>query len=228
MLANFQSYPGSWSIFADALIDYYSSTTDTKHSGLEWTETNVSVDKRFGSVFGTGLFLSSFRWPDLKRNAALSITTDLVEQGSVDRGGLRAWWQANSTLRLDGRIDRWQDETTTGSGGEVRIGLRDLLYQRGEVGLAAFRSDSRYGSNQGLRVEASKRVASDGFLRTSYTWTRYDQENSLSSTEFDQHLIQASYDDSLTEDWDYSLYLQDSFGGDSDTIALGLLVTRRL
>jgi len=205
--------------------DFYTSSDDLKTSTFEITQADASGTLRLGPSRGLGLHFSRIRWPQLLRREYLPSFESQVRGDWVMRYGLSAWQEWGRTVRLDGRVGHWEDQDDrAGTTWDLRLALRDLLYDSGEVTLSIYDTNGVFTSGLGGRVGLSRRF-SRGFMTVAYDIGGYsytaEPGNSM------QHGLHATFDYDLTPTTAISLSTDYWLGERQNSFGLGLFVQRR-
>jgi hypothetical protein len=215
-------------VFGTAWIDYYTSGDEIKGSGPELTQLLLNLSHRFEAKAGLSVFASHFKYPELLRDEFDELTAQELADNAVSRVGVSGWRQLTERVRLNGRVDSWSDEDGSGGSADVRVDLRDLLYDRGTVSLGVFTTDGQFSSGNGLRLSATRRLE-DGFLRATWDATDYEQAGFLGDQRsLLHHVLRVNWDKSIGRKLDLSLYVEDRFGDEQGSLAVGVLLQRRL
>ena len=215
------------SVFGSAWIDYYDSGDDIKDEGFELTNFRLNGVYRLEPGTGFGAHVSHIKWPELLRNEIDSPTAEQILDNEVTRAGLSAWHELDEHLRLDGRLDRWEDEDDTGGSGDVRLSMRDLLYDRGEVSVAVFRTKGSFSDSKGLRLSANRSFGEGTFAVLSWETAEHDNDTNIGSEELDQQTIRASIDMLLGATRNLSIFGERRTGDEQDSKNLGVFFQQR-
>ncbi len=211
------------SLYAAAWIDYYDSTAVLKSPGLELTELRAHARFRPDDASGVGLHASRVRWPEIERHEFAPVSPELIEDGVVDRVGLDGYRRLDEHLRLNARLDFWRDQDDDGLAYQAGASLRELLYERGEVGLTLFRTDGRYTGGPGLRAYANRRF-DRGLGTLTYDFVEWEGEGGNAGT-FQQHAVIATFDLILGTRGVLSFLGDRRFGDSVESYGLGLRYT---
>jgi len=209
-------------VYASAWVDYYGSDAQIKSQGFELTELRMHARYRPSNEGGIGVHASRVRWPELLRTEFVPVLPGEIDDNAVSRVGLDGWKRLGEHLRLDARVDHWNDQDDSGLAGNVGARLRNLLYERGEVSLALFSSDGRFSEGLGLRL-AANRVFDRGSGTLGYEYRPYEFEGSSQS--FTQNALTATFDLTLGGRSTLSLYGDRRFGDTVDSYSLGVRYT---
>ena len=213
--------------YGTAWIDWYTGSDAAKSSGPEVTQLFLNVSHRLEGGDGVGVFLSHVKWPSLLRNEFSTVAVGGIADFEVTRIGVNGWTQLRDDVRLSGRLDQWEDQDDSGGGGEIRIDLRDWLYEDGRVSLAIFDTRGATSSGIGWRVAADRRMPA-GFVSLTWQTTDFQQDGFDGEQENLLHqVLRASYDTQLAADWDLSLFAEERFGDEQDSRAIGFYLQRR-
>ena len=216
-----------WSVYGSTWVDFYTSDDVTKSAGPELTQAFANLSYTFDNGFLLGLNASQVRWPELLRLELPPLTSTTLSDGVVTRIGLNASKSLTPKLRLSGRFDQWEDHDDSGFNAELRTGLRDTLYERGEVFASLFGAQGKYSDFMGLRLGAMG-FTGLGTWRLDYE-TAQAQQIDFSGDQEDllQHLVRASFDLVFGTDWSLSLRAETRFGDEQDSQAAGFFLQRR-
>lgn len=171
--------------------------------------------------------LTHVRWPLMLRDELPPATLDTLDDGVVDRAGLSAWTDVSRHVRLHARADAWETDDDDGAGGEARVALRDVLWERGELGIGAFANEGEIVSIQGVRLNATRSTRL-GFWSLGYELAQYEQDEfGAGVDESTRHTVRGSWDATFGSGWTLSLTGDLLFGDDEDGRALGFRVQKR-
>jgi hypothetical protein len=218
--------PG-FSLRSAVWVDYYGAGDTIKSHGFELTELQTQAFWSFMKSGGFGISLSHRRIPELLRDEFPITSTDLIKHGKYDRVGVNGWHALGEHTRLSARADLWQDQSDNGLRGEVGMAWRDLLYRRGEVGVAVFTVDGSFSSGEGLRLSASK-TFDRAFGTLAYELATFDQPGFAGTqSTLAHHDLFGSLDLDLGKKWSLSILGDKRFGDQQDAYTLGLLLQLR-
>jgi hypothetical protein len=216
-----------WSLYASTWIDFYTADDTAKPQGPELTQAIGNLSYQFDNGLSLGLNASQFRWPELLRLELPPITSTTLSDGVVTRVGVSASKNVTKKLRLSGRIDEWHDQDNSGYNGELRAGLRDTLFERGEVSVSAFSAQGLYSDFSGLRLGAM-RWNEWGSWRVDFEAAQAQQDDfSGSQADLLQYVARAGIDFALGSLWSLSLSAESRFGDEQDALAAGFFLQRR-
>ena len=213
------------SFHAAAWVDHYDSDDQLKSSGLELTELRGHARYRPSNDSGFGVNVARIRWPQLLRNEFATVSPQLVSDGRVDRLGVDGYKRFGKHVRLSASVNRWSDQDDSGLAWRARSAWRDLLYERGEVGLEVFNTQGRATDGPGLRLFASGRLDRRSWT-LGYSYVDWDADgNPLGS--FEQHTLSGTYDWVLRGGSVLSVQSDKRFGDAQDSLGLGIRYTIR-
>lgn len=214
-------------VHAAAWIDYYGGADDLKAPGFEVTQLSANAAYRSPAGHSLGFFGSLVRWPQVLRSEFASLPDEEIRNGEVQRVGLYASRKLSEHTRLSGRADVWRDQDDDGSNGDLRLSLRDLLFERGEVSFSGYFTRGKFSSGLGLRSSATKRFAESQVV-LAFDVANLEQDSDFAGTQdLLQSSLRAEWDTTLGAAWDLSLFLEERFGDQQDSTALGFLLQRR-
>lgn len=221
-------FPSSaFSLSGSAWLDYYTSSDTIKSQGFELTELHLAANGRFDTDTGAGVQVSRIRWPELLRREFAALPPAQVADSEVTRVSANAWRRLGRDVRVSARVHRWEDEEDDGGGGEARISLRDILYDEGEVTLAAYTNDGSFGDVVGARIGAS-RAWSRGFGTASWETAVHERAAAFGGQQdLLQHVLRLSWDADLGDGWTLAVQADERFGDDQDSRTLGFVLQRR-
>lgn len=215
------------SVHTTTWVDFYTSGDTRKNASLELSQAQFDARYRSDRGNGAGIFASHLRWPDIQRNEFQNLTDQQIADNYTSRIGTNGWLRTSKRTRLSTRIDYWEDQDDSGTGGSVRFSLSDLLYDRGEVSFEVFTNQGKFSDATGGRVYASRRL-DHGFLNAYLDATNFEQVDFLGSqADLQQYRAGLSYDTSFLNSWDLSLYAEDRFGDEQDSWSVGVFLQRR-
>ncbi len=207
-------------LYANAKVDYYTASDTRKPSGFEITElfTQARWD---GPKIGAGLALSHFAYPDLKRVEYQNLPDDLVRNGKIDRASISSWIRPMQDLRLNGRIDIWQDQDNSGTSFELGSDWSNFLQSGTYLSAQVFRSDGGFQSGPGFRLLARRQVG-EVSLNAGYRWYGYEINGLLTGTEsYTRQAFEAGAS-WYVGDVDLDLQLEHSFGTQENAYAISI------
>jgi hypothetical protein len=211
-----------------AEVDYYTSSDELKSSGPELTQLLVNGSYRWESGNGVGIFATHFRWPELLRNEFDDLTALQISDHKTTRIGMHGWRRLSDAVRLNARLDRWSDQDDSGGSGDLRVSLRDLLFDDGEVSVGIHQISGKYSDGLGVRVRADRRFSS-GHLGLSWDGTNFEPEGpSGSAASLQHHTLRANYDWSIGSSWSLSLFVENRLGDEQDSLTAGFFLQKRL
>jgi hypothetical protein len=210
-----------------ATVDFYGSDDEPKSSGAELTEAHASATWRPSAKWGMSASLTHVRWPVTLHDELPPVTLETLDDGVVDRAGVNVWTDLSRSVRVHARADAWENDDDDGVGGEARVSLRDLVWEHGQVGLAAFANEGEIVSLQGLRVDAT-RSTELGFWTLGYELAELEQDVFAAGLDAStRHTVRGAWDSSFGEGWTLSVSGDVLFGDDDDGQRLGFRVQRR-
>jgi hypothetical protein len=211
----------AWSVHASVWVDYYGSDADFKSSGFELTEAQLSTSYRLDADTGLGAGYSSIRWPELERQEFRGVPVELLEDGHLQRFYASVYRNLGEHLRLDARIDHWNDTEDSGTGGDLRVALRELLWTGGEVSATFFHIEGANTEGNGVRLRAQKSWA-DVALFGGYELSHQEFETLFDDEEEAWlHALNADFSWYLTRDLDLTLRVDRRFGDAQDAWSVG-------
>lgn len=216
---------GMLSLHQSVWGDFYDSSDNLKTRSFEITQAETSGIIRLNPGRGIGVHFSQLRWPQLLRNEHLPSFDDQTRNDWVRRYGLSAWQEWGETVRLDGRVDHWQDQDLReGTTWDLRLALRDLLYERGEVALSIYDTDGAFTSGLGGRIGLN-RYFSRGFVAVAYDVGGY--RFTAKPGDAMQHGFHATLDYDLSSTTSASLSTDYWLGEKQNSFGLGLFLQKR-
>ena len=216
-----------FSLYATSWIDFYDAGDVIKSSGIELTELHLNGSYRFESGNGLGLGLSRVLWPELKRQEFTPITANELNDSELTRLYLHGWRKLSKDVRLSARTNTWTDEDDSGSGGELRLGWRDLLIRDGEMGFEVFVNDGSFSSVVGGRVTATK-ATGENYWNLAWEVAEYQQNGFAGSQEnLLQQDLRLGWDRYFQSGWNVSVSADQRFGDEQNALSLGFFVQRR-
>jgi hypothetical protein len=200
--------------------DFYGANDAIESSRFEITQALLQGTVQLRPGTGLGTHFSQIRWPQLLRDETLPVLDRQIQLDYALRYGLSAWHEFSSYVRLDGRVDRWQDQDhRDGTTWDVNVAFRNLLYEQGEVGFGVYNASGLFTTGFGGRVFLAK-YFSRGALSLSYDIAGFDftaqESNSL------QHAIHAGVDFNFSTGKSLSLFSDYRFGDDQNALGLGV------
>ncbi len=215
------------SLYGSAWVDYYGSGDDIKDDGVELTQFRLNGVYRIDQDSGVGAHVSHTRWPELLRNQLQSATAEQILDNETSRIGVSGWHRLAEDVRLDGRLDHWEDEDDSGGSGDIRLALRDMLYEKGEVAVAVFTTRGSFTEGNGLRLSANRSFGHGTFCTVSWENAQYEQDTAGADEDLDQQTVRASLDMLLGATRNLSLYAERRTGDSQDSKNLGVFFQQR-
>jgi len=221
LVGSFDAQPADdVSFSAETLVDFYGSEDTIKDDGVELTEARLYGRWRLSPISGVGLHATHVRWPETKGIEYGDLTPEQVADSRVDRVGVDGWRQLDEHLRVDGRLDVWQDEDESGQSGNVRAALRNVFWERGEVAADVFGTSGEFSDGRGLRLSAARAFETLGYGTLSWELSDYTTDTEDDSTDLLQQALRASLDTALGSGWTMSAYTEHRFGDSQDSLTL--------
>lgn len=219
---------GKLSLRSSAWIDYYGSEDTIKTKTVELTEAQIQASWRLAPRSGLSAFFSQVRYPEMQREEFTSLTPEQIRNNHVERIGLSGWHGLSEKVRINARVDGWQDQDDSGQSGEIGAGWRDLLYDHGEVSVALSQTQGSFSSGPGLRLSAN-RAFGKTFANLTYAFSDFEQKDfNGDQSKLSQHALFGSIDLPIGTRWDLSLFGEQRFGDEQDSYSLGFLLQMRL
>ncbi len=214
----------AWFTYANFWVDWYGGADRIKDHGLDLTEAHFGVDWRPHADFGAGATYDHTRWPEMKRFEFPGLDPDRLRDSRVDRLSLRFDRRFSERVSGYARADVWKDQDTSGNGGELAVTLHDLVFEDGQVSLAAFRTAGSFSSGPGLRLSAMK-FLSAAVLRASLEWTRHDARGLVGGTvTLDEFAFIFDLDLSLGRRTSLGFQLDQRFGEGQEAVTAAIYV----
>ena len=215
--------------------DYYDSHDNLKTTSFEITEAVFQPMVRFDPGHGIGAHISYVRWPQLLRMEYNPFVSTQILNSRVFRYGIFSWQQLSERIRLNGRVDQWDDErSSNGTSWECKVSFRDIFYADGEVSFAVFGTDGLYSTGPGGRILLSRHYpwcfASLWYELADYKlFLHADQPLSGNSPMgiFQQYL-RANLDFSWGLDKSISVFGDYRFGQNQEAFQIGVFLQKRL
>jgi hypothetical protein len=155
---------------ASAWIDVYGPSDTIKDNGPELTETRAAATWTSADGGGLPAFVSQRRIPEILRDEFLARRADDVANEVVDRAGIGAWTRAGRDVRVDARLDGWQDQDDQGFTVELGATLDDAFGGGSALTGAVAWADGTYSSGPGARLTA-RRVFGESALGLGWSST---------------------------------------------------------
>ncbi|MBL8734227.1 MAG: hypothetical protein JNN13_17765 [Planctomycetes bacterium] len=214
------------SLYGSAKLDYYTGSDDLKGSGVELTE--LMLQARWnGPVWGAGVGVSHFAWPQLKRVEYQLLPVELVRDGHVDRLSLSGSAKVADRVTVRPRADVWADQDRNGTSFGVDAEWWQAFSQRSAVTLSLFQSDGGYSSGPGLRLGYRDRLG-DGSWSLSYRWHRYELGGLVSGAEsYTRQSVEGNLALPVGDRCDLDLDLSHAFGDGEDATSFGFYLQWR-
>lgn len=211
------------SLFASALVDWYSAGDDLKNSGPELTQLFVNGTHRTEDGHGVGCFASRFRFPELLRNEFGGVTAQDIADSVSNRLGLDGWLALGTDVQLYGRVESWSDQDDSGGGGRARITWREAFGRGGPILFESYVNAGKFTRAAGLRASGRKRF-DGGAVGLGWDAAEYDQDTIDESLL--QHSVRADCEFELGRTWFLGFYAESRFGDEQDALSLGFVLQR--
>lgn len=213
-------------LYGLARVDIYDGTDSIKGAGLELTELWTQARYAPGGPFGASASFTHYNWPQLKRREYENLPVELIRDGHVDRGDVRAWYDVTDAVRVSGRVDLWTDQDDSGRGGEVALDFNDPTGAWPSVHAAMFMTQGSLSQGRGFRIEARQSIDIVN-LFVGYELYQYMSTGSLSGdTRTTRHAVRAGVD-WHTGRWSYSISGDYYFGDAEGAYTVGVYVAYR-
>ncbi len=207
-------------------VDFYSGK-DTLKDDVELTEAWLGTTWRPADPLRLGLTASSYRWAQLLRDELYFAAPELVRNGHVERLSPRAELRATDDLRLRGRVDWWQDQDGSGTGGELGADWYDLFGNGSMLSVSGFRTAGSFQEGPGLRARAGFRVGQH-MLTARYETVRWRTVGLITGDEtYTQHRIGLSADLLPTDSVQVQIDAEWVVGDDTEGLFLGTWIQHR-
>lgn len=215
------------SLRGSVLVDYYDGTAQLESEGFELTELHASLNQRLGSGAGAGLYVSYLDWPELLKNEFPTPVPSTISDQKVKRGGANAWTRVADGVTLYGRFDLWTDDVNSGDFVDLRVDLRDVLYQGSNLSIGAYQTQASFSDGIGGRLLHTHWFGQNS-VRLGYDAVQYTQDGFIGGqSELMQHRLALGLDSRLTDGVDLTADAEQRFGDEQDAYTLGLRINWR-
>jgi len=218
---------GGFYMHGSAWIDLYDAN-DPSRNGTELSRVSATGSYRDPSGNGWLVSLSQFRFPNLLQQQIFDPTTLVFSDKEVRRADVTLFRKLAADYTGTARTHFWNDEDSSGGGGELRLDIRDVWVQRSRLGIAVFASQGQFSDVTGLRLNSSLNL-DPGFLR--FTWSSANYSNvefTNSTSDLLQHRARLSYDTSFGSGLSLSLYGELRTGDQQDSRSAGFYFQKSL
>lgn len=212
---------------ATAWIDFYDGD-DAIKSGAELTQLQTSARWQFHERHGLHAGFVHLRWPELLRAEFAALPADVIDGNRFERAWVSSWHRLGSHLRLDTRLDGWQDQDDErGTGGDLGLTWTDFLRVGQDGSAAVFYRQALFVEGPGLRVGLRRHGAVLSWRLDYEAWQvqttllEDGQERALS------HAVRAGLDAWLGDAWTWNLGADLRFGRDERALVLSTLLEYR-
>jgi len=222
---DYTSPDGLLFIHESILGDFYTPADNLKTRDFEITESYLNAMLRLRPDRGVGGHFSQIRWPQLRRTEYLPFSDSQIRSDRVTRYGLFAWQELSEIVRLDGRVDRWEDQDhQAGTTWDTRLALRNWLYEDGEIALTVYDLNGVFTSGFGSRM-ALRKYFSQGSASFSYDINGY--VSLAGPDDATQHAVRATLDYTFATGRSISLSADYRFGARQNSLGAGLFFQQR-
>ncbi|MCA8953359.1 MAG: hypothetical protein KDE27_27855 [Planctomycetes bacterium] len=214
------------SLFGSAKVDIYTSGDTIKGSGPELTEA-FGTARWDGRNAGTGLSLTHFSWPELKRAEYQNLPVELVQNGEVERASWSGWVRPWNPVRGRLRFDTWRDQDRDGTSVTFDGDVRDVIGDGSSLLVSVFRSDGGFSSGPGARVLLRAPLAG-GAWRAGYRWHRYELQGLVTGAEtYTRQSAELGLGLPVSDNGDLDAVIEHWFGDRENAWSLGIYVQWR-
>ncbi len=226
-LVAFDFTPSQWlSMSASAWVDWYTSDEVVKDAGFELTEAHASAIYRLNMNHGVGLFYTRIQRPDVLRDELEPEVAEFLKKNLSTYYGAYTWHRLSAHVLVDTRVSPWIDVNgENGISGEARLALQNLLFDKGEIALAAYYTDSAFSTGPGARLSVS-RLFAPVYATVWYDIARYEYPATERTAL--QQWVHLSLDAALSETWSASLTGDYRFGDDQDSYSFSFSLEKRI
>ena len=166
-------------------------------------------------------------WPELLKDDFPTPPAATIAEQKVTRGGVTGYAPLGRAARLHARVEAWSDERNSGHLADLRVDLRDALFEASELSFGVFQTVGSFSEGVGARARHTWWLG-PSTLRLGYEAVRYEQAGFLGAQEvLLQHLARVGLDTRLTKETDLSLGADHRFGDELDATTLTLRLTWR-
>ncbi len=221
LVSNLDLYPtDALSLHSSVWVDYYGDRDQIKSKGLQVTQLQTQGNYRINQNHGLGFSFFHVRWPELLRDEFNTLPPDQIRDNRTLRLGLNSWHNLGDHLRVNTRLDRWEDQMQNGYGGDLRFGMRNWLYERGEVATDFFYQEGSFNTGYGIRLSATRNF-NWAYVDLRYEWSKYDNEPLNGATDkYSHQSISSSANFILGRGWDLNFSMDYRFGDFQDAFTL--------
>lgn len=213
-------------VLGSAKVDVYTGS-DERKSGVDLTE--LLLQARWdGRLTGTGVVLSHFTWPDLKRAEYQNLPDELVTDGYVDRLSWNGSWRPDQRLSLRLRADLWRDQDRDGTGFGIDTDWRGPLGERSALSLSLFHSDGGFTTGPSARILLRDQIGTVSW-RAGYRWHRYELGDLVTGAEtYTRQSAELGVSLPIGASGDLDFSVERWFGDGENSTSLGLYLQWRL
>ncbi|MEZ6004685.1 MAG: hypothetical protein R3F33_10925 [Planctomycetota bacterium] len=212
-----------WFLDGRLAVDWYDSADAIKSSGLEVTDASVHLERRFDRTGACYIEWADNRWPETQRALPALQDPDLLIRAHTTRSGVGGWYAWNDKQRSEARFQQWEDETDSGSFGEVSF------EQQASTGLwtvAAYWNDAPFSTSRALRLSHGADLwhGRYGSSLEVGSFDLFDPEGT--TTAESRVLVRGFWGGTLMEDLFGTLDAAVYTGGEQDAWSLGFTLRR--
>jgi hypothetical protein len=207
--------------YATLWMDYYGKADSLKPGGLEITEAIYNQHLFLTPRLGLGSYYTQIRWPQLLRREIDPIFDLQIIRNRRRNYGGHAWFDLSPRLRLNARLDLWENEDSFGgTTWETEMVLRQLWGAPLDLACAFLTTDGLYSSGPGGRISLS------GYFPrglASLTYTVGDYRLTEESDQLISQAVIATLDFYNSAGRSFSVYGDYRFGEAQDAASLGVI-----
>ena len=205
--------------------DYYADADSLKPGGFELTEALFNQQFQLTPRMGVGSYYTQIKWPELLRREIDPIFNLQIIRNRRRNYGGHTWFDVSPRVRLNGRIDLWENEDSFGgTTWETEMVVRRVLDAPLDLSFAFLTTDGIYSSGPGGRVSLSHYFSRG---TATVTYTVGDYRLTEESDKIIHQAIMTSLDFYNANGRSVSVYGDYRFGEVQDAASLGIILRQR-
>ncbi|MBK7644276.1 MAG: hypothetical protein IPJ19_14740 [Planctomycetes bacterium] len=215
-----------WDLHGSAWIDLYTPHDAQKGAGLELTQGNLSIARRFEGGSTLLLGATHVAFPEMDRWEFPTVDATQLANSHVERVMLRARQSTDHHFWLREELGAWTDQDDQGGDAEAGLEMDHVLFDGGRARIAGFVTQGSTSTLWGGRFAIGRQLE-NGSWELGYELEQYDLTGfSAANDQIPQHRVRLSRDFHSASGWSFSAHAEWLHYAEEDAISAGIYLSR--
>ncbi len=216
----------NWTVEGAVEADLYQDEPVEPTSGTEVTHARLRVEHEWENRGTLAVYATDDRWPNTRRGLPVLSDPDFLISARIQREGLDGVWRWGDDRLWRGRLERWEDEDSDGSLGE--LGLEGAWPQSASADwhVRGYWNETDLADIAALRVGSGMQTTK-GRFDLSAELGRFELLDTAGEVVADSKgVVRGSWSTAFASRWQAFLQGAVYFGGDEDAYSVAFTLTR--